>query len=196
MHEPERGLSPLAGAISGLEAAGIAYALIGAAALAVHGISRSTLDVDLFAVDRSCLARRFWAALEHQGIEVEIRQGDADDPLLGVVRFSAATARPVDLVIGRLSWQRDTLARAGRGWVGNLEVPVLRPADLVLLKLYAGGPQDAWDIAQLLFVADRQTLVREVEGHLAALPAAAVSLWRRIAGDAGEAGEAGDNPSR
>jgi hypothetical protein len=67
MHEPGSGLSPLAGATSTLEAAGIAYALIGAGALAVHGISRSTFDLDLLAVDRGCLVPGLWALAPHSG---------------------------------------------------------------------------------------------------------------------------------
>ena len=52
------------------------------------------------------------------------------------------------------------------------------PADLMLLKLFAGGPQDAWDIDQLLDVVP--AAVPEVEASLAALPADCRSLWRRI----------------
>ena len=45
-------LSTIAGA---LEDAGIPYALVGAAALAVHGVSRSTLDQDLLVTERRAL---------------------------------------------------------------------------------------------------------------------------------------------
>lgn len=180
MHESGRELTVLAGVTSILEGAGIAYALIGAAALAVHGISRSTFDIDLLVVDRRCLAPEMWAGLEDRGITVEIRRGDAVDPLAGVARFGTKTAPPVDLVIGRSSWQADSLARTGRAKVGTIELPVLRPADLVLLKLYAGGPQDAWDVEQLLGGADRDELVREVESHLSELPQRATALWHRI----------------
>ena len=186
MHEPGRELTVLAGVTSVLEGAGIAYALIGAAALAVHGISRSTFDLDLLAVDRRCLAPDLWAGLEARGITIEIRHGDAADPLAGVARFGTAAAPPVDLVIGRSSWQADCLARAARAKVGTIELPILRPADLVLLKLYAGGPQDAWDIQQLLGRADQDEIVREVESHLSELPPRATALWHRI-GSVGQA---------
>jgi hypothetical protein len=83
-------------------------------------------------------------------------------------------------VIGRSSWQSAALARAGRARIGSIEVPVLRPSDLALLKLYAGGPQDAWDIEQLLAGADRGALIAEVESRLADLPPRATALWRRI----------------
>jgi hypothetical protein len=51
-------------------------------------------------------------------------------------------------------------------------------ADVVLLKLYAGGPQDAWDIDQLLDVDP--SLVAGVEARLAPLPADCAELWDRI----------------
>ena len=38
----------------------VAHALIGAAALAVHGVSRSTLDQDLLVCDRRVLESGFW----------------------------------------------------------------------------------------------------------------------------------------
>ena len=56
--------------------------------------------------------------------------------------------------------------------------PVARAADLILLKLYAGGPQDVWDIDQLLDVDG--TLAAEVEAGLRWLPAECASLWRSI----------------
>ena len=53
-------------------------------------------------------------------------------------------------------------------------------ADLVLLKLYAGGPQDAWDVEQLLRLKGRTPLVADVERQLPRLPEHATVLWRRI----------------
>jgi hypothetical protein len=52
---------------------------------------------------------------------------------------------------------------------------------LILLKLYAGGPQDAWDIAQLLGGEDRGALVAAVDALVTLLPDDARSLWRTIA---------------
>lgn len=63
--------------------------------------------------------------------------------------------------------------------IEGLPVPVATRADLVLLELYAGGPQDAWDIEPLIAEADSATLA-EVGDRLAALPAEARRLWQRI----------------
>jgi hypothetical protein len=52
--------------------------------------------------------------------------------------------------------------------------------DLVLLKLYAGGTQDAWDVRALLEGPGRQHLVADVEADLAALPARMRELWASL----------------
>ena len=68
-----------------------------------------------------------------------------------MVRFGAPGESPIDVVVGKFGWQRRVLERAEP--MG--ELPVVRAADLILLKLYAGGPQDAWDIQQLLLASSR-----------------------------------------
>ena len=158
-----------------LDAAQISHALIGAAALAASGVSRSTFDLDLMAVDRRCLDDDMWKPLRRRGASAEVRRGDASDPLAGVVRFEMAGERPVDLVVGRHPWQQRAIERARRTPAG---VPVVQPWDLVLLKLYAGGTQDLWDIEQLLALPDAAELARRVDLDLADLPATAAARWR------------------
>jgi hypothetical protein len=162
-----------------LDAAGVPWTLIGAAALAVHGISRATLDLDLLVTDARVMDRTMWAALEPVAA-VDVRRGDADDPLAGVIRFEAPGERTVDLVVGRSSWQRDVIARSETVEGGGTTLRVARPADLVLLKLYAGGSQDRWDIEQLLAGEGRQKLEAEVERRIDALPDRCRDLWVRI----------------
>lgn len=156
----------------------IDHALIGAAALAAHGVARATVDVDLLATDPGCLDERLWEELRSEGVAVEVRRGDETDPLLGVVRIVSKGHPPVDLIAGRPAWQRALLDRARPLRIGGSMVPVVEPADLVLLKLYAGGPQDAWDIDQLLDV--NPAVAAEVEAWLPSLPEECARLWRRI----------------
>jgi predicted nucleotidyltransferase len=174
-------VSLLAQVSEALRAAGIPHALIGASALTIHGVNRSTLDVDLFAVDPACLDRHTWDLLAAEGIGVEVRRGDPEDPLAGVVRFEIAAELPVDVVVGKYVWQRKTIERAATAIFAGVEVPVLDGVDLILLKLYAGGPQDAWDIQQLLAGPERDSLVAGVERELPELPKDCSRLWRRIA---------------
>jgi hypothetical protein len=153
---------------------GTAHALIGAAALAVHGVSRSTLDQDLLVDDRRVLDSEFWRPLATEAVVV-IRRGDRDDPLAGVVRISRETDRVVDVVVGRHAWQRDVLARATAVGDGGLRV-VERP-DLILLKLYAGGSQDKWDIEQLLALDAGVETRSAVDERLGVLPERSREIW-------------------
>jgi hypothetical protein len=163
-----------------LKEASIPHALIGAGAMAAHGVSRSTFDVDLLVTDPTVLSEAFWVSCVAEGTAIDVRRGDVDDPLAGVVRFRANGERTLDLVVGRFAWQRDLLVRAIQVAAGDGLVPVVRIPDLILLKLYAGGPQDAWDITQLLALEGAIETVAEVERSLARLPSESRALWTRI----------------
>lgn len=154
----------------------IEFAMIGAAALAAHGVSRSTVDIDLLVVDPRVL--NLTSTTPH--ITVDIRRGAADDPLAGVVRFSQPHERDVDVVVGRSRWQQDIIRRAQTIEVERLTVPVVDVSGLILLKLYAGGSQDAWDVEQLLASVDRPTAVAAVDLLVRELPDDAQALWERL----------------
>jgi hypothetical protein len=159
-----------------LESHGIRWGLIGATALAIHGVSRSTLDQDLLVADRRVLDPETWSELS-SSIAIDIRRGDSDDPLAGIVRITAAGARDVDVVVGRHRWQAEIVERARMTRTPDGDIPVVEAADLVLLKLYAAGPQDLWDIQQLRLANDAVPLDREVESRLDPLPAACRQAW-------------------
>jgi hypothetical protein len=171
----------LAHACALLEGRKIPHALIGAAAMAVRGVSRATVDLDLLATDRRCLDEETWRDLRAEAVSVEIRQGDADDPLAGVVRLERGDNRPLDVVVGRGAWQDEVLEHATPQTVGGVSVPVVTAADLVLLKLYAGGTQDRWDIQQLLAGPDRAQLVAVLDREIAKLPPRCRELWKDLA---------------
>jgi hypothetical protein len=114
--------------------------------MAVHGVSRATRDLDLLAMSTECLAPPTWAVLERDGPGVSIRRGDADDPLVGAVRVTRAGDSPIDVVVGRAGWQDAAIGRATVRTIEGVAVPVVTATDLILPKLYAGGPRDAWDV--------------------------------------------------
>lgn len=159
----------------------VPHALIGAGAMAVHGVSRSTFDMDLLLTDPAVLREPFWEPLRATTPSIDVRRGDAEDPLAGVVRIEAPGERAVDLVVGRHGWQKRAIDRAKPAKVGGVDLPVVLPADLVLLKLFAGGPQDAWDIQSLLAAAEeRSALVASVKSEIESLPNDAAEIWKRI----------------
>jgi hypothetical protein len=150
--------------------------------MAVYGVTRSTRDLDLLTLDAACLAPSVWAPLERDGIVVQVRRGDADDPLAGAARLTAPDQSAVDVIVGRSGWQAGILERATPRSIEGELVPVAAPADLIVLKLYAAGPQDAWDVEQLLASGDRRALAAAVEAALPLLPEDSRRLWARIVG--------------
>lgn len=155
----------------------IAHALIGASALAARGVARSTYDIDLLTTDGRILEPALWQSLSSDRFRIDIRRGDADDPLGGVVRVEASSERPVDVILGKLAWQQRAVERAEIITGGP---PVVLARDLVLLKLYAGGPQDLWDIRELLRQPGRSQLERDVLGDLAELSLEVRERWQSL----------------
>ena len=162
--------------VAQLERSGIACAICGAGALAVHGVARSTYDIDLLTTDARTLHDATWRTLVATNISVEIRRGDDDDPLRGVVRVTQADERPVDVIVGRHTWQTAIVDAAGASQMLGVPVRVVDVPSLILLKLYAGGPQDLWDIEQLMAGADAG-VVRAVDAVIDQLPRHAHALW-------------------
>jgi hypothetical protein len=162
-----------------LDHAAVPFALIGAGALAVHGISRATLDQDLLATDARLLRAQFWSTL-NASAALDARAGDADDPLAGMVRFTRPGDRIVDVVVGRPGWMDDVLQRRIVVPLPGRDLPVVSLPDLILLKLYAGGVQDRWDLAQLLEIADLAAAQPDVESRLSFLPPECGTLWQEL----------------
>jgi len=147
----------------------------------VHGVSRSTVDVDLLTVDPRSLEAELWASVADDRVTLRILKGDFDDPLAGSVRFSAPGERMVDVVVGRHRWQAEIVEGAEPVTIGDLELPVVGPAGLILLKLYAGGPKDAWDIRSLLESHEQSASIQaEVDEAVTRLTPEGRRLWDRI----------------
>jgi hypothetical protein len=159
---------------------GTPAALIGAIALAAHGIARATLDLDLLALDTGLLSAEPWRDLSKGGDTVEVRRGDAEDPLAGVIRLTRSGQTPVDVVVGRHRWMEGVLTRAGVLSFGERQVPIVDAADLVLLKVFAGGPQDLLDAELLLAGEKGEELRSEVEARLPVVPSRLRQAVRRL----------------
>lgn len=172
-----RRVNAVAAIVAYLERREIACALIGGTALGVHGIARATLDVDLLIVDGAVLDPEFWRGL--RGVAPpEIRRGDVDDVFRGVVRFSPPRA-PIDVIVGKGSWLERILDRRVRARVLGRRIPTVDAADLVLLKLFAGGPQDLLDV-ELLLGGRGAELREQVDARLPGTPPSLRSAWRKM----------------
>jgi hypothetical protein len=165
---------PVAAIAERLRSGGVQFAVVGAAAMAARGFPRQTLDFDLLTTDLRVLDQAFWRGF---AAAPDVRLGDPDDPLAGVVRFLAPE---VDLIVGRFRWQADAVARTEEIRVGGgRTLPVVTLADLILSKLFAAGFRDAADVQMMLAGADAGT-VREVDRAVRLLPADSRRLWGEI----------------
>ncbi len=155
---------------------GVPCCLIGAAALAVHGFARYSADIDLLTLDRRVLSENFWKGASPAP---EVRVGDADDPLAGVVRWHVEPE--VDLIAGKGHAARFALETAAPA--PGLPCPVATPLALALLKLEAASPQDLADVLSLAAVQrelNGAPWVAEIPSHVAKLSAAARAAWQQL----------------
>lgn len=165
-----------------LSARNTPHALIGAVALGLHGFSRATVDIDFLTTSRDILADRYWDALRAVDWQIEVRRGDESDPLAGVVRMRApASERELDVIVGKRIWQTAVIERCEPAVVDGEKLPVVRAADLILLKLDAGGPQDLNDILALVGVSrDGEALRAEVDAAVEAIGDEGRAAWTRL----------------
>jgi hypothetical protein len=133
-----------------LDRLGIRGALIGGLAVATWGSPRSTEDIDLLA--EVAASQELEAALRAGGWRVSWHRGGSDDPIPLLLRLEWVHGGPeVDVICTTRPWERAILDRAVQVTLpGGARVPVVAPADLIVLKLMAGGPQDLVDVADLL----------------------------------------------
>lgn len=137
------------------------YALIGGFAVSAWGIPRATQDVD-FAL---AIGSTNPATLSHH-LHTEFQPGEADDPLRGVFRTHVTVddgSVPVQLILLPSEWNSIVFQDLEALSLFGHAIQVVSWHALILLKLYAGGPQDLLDAQQLLTVrrpseSERQTV--------------------------------------
>jgi hypothetical protein len=170
---------------------GVPFRLIGGSALAAYGVSRSTRDVDLLVRDLRVLDETFWLGVAGPGETLEVRRGDPTDPLVGVIRLTedipddadwSFTPAAVDVVFPVGRWVDAMLTSMGAPSVlDGVALTAVDACDLILLKLYGGGPRDAWDIDALLTAArDRAALEAAVDARIDELPKRCGRFWHKV----------------
>jgi hypothetical protein len=125
------------------------YLVVGAHALAVHGIPRATGDLDIWVRPTPENAARVWAALERFGAPLhELEPGDLHAPEI-VFQIGLPPNR-IDLLTSisgvgfEEAWRnRVTVTVAG------LDVPTIGRADFIRNKKAVGRPRDLADVAEL-----------------------------------------------
>lgn len=135
--------------LSALSDARAEFLLVGAYAVAVHGLVRATADLDIWVRPSEENASRVWRAVARFGAPMEsIREEDFRAP--GVVVQIGVAPRRIDLLTSidgvdfDEAWRERTVVD-----IEGLRVPVLSRRHLILNKRAVGRPQDLADAARL-----------------------------------------------
>lgn len=130
-----------------LDRLGIRWVLAGALAANRDRITtRMTQEVDLLLADHG----PGLAALEHalQSAGFELRRAS---PKGEILRLRHPDLGAVDLIAAGTEYERQAIARArGESLASGIEVRVLTPEDVIVMKLIAGRAQDLADIEAIL----------------------------------------------
>lgn len=127
------------------------FVVVGAHALAVHGVSRATGDIDLFVRPSLENANRVCAALQAFGAPLAShRVGPAELAEPGMVYQLGLPPRRIDVLT---EIDGVDFAAASKGCVlyelDGLTIPFLGKSELIQNKLAAGRPKDLADVAML-----------------------------------------------
>lgn len=140
--------------LSAFDAEGVEYLVVGAYALAAHGLPRATGDIDLWVRASPANAERVYRALLSFGAPAEqFSRSDFEAPDT-ILQLGVPPAR-IDVLTSIDGVEFDT-AWAGRMVVeiDGLEIAVLGRRELLENKRAVGRPRDLADIAWLERTAD------------------------------------------
>ena len=151
-----------------LAAQKIEYAVIGALAASIHGAVRASMDADIVLSvgmpEMENLDRLFKAA----GFHTEVRRGDFEDPIPGLLKVNDSHGNQADLLIGLRGLEQQAFSRV-------IEVPFQGGAlkfigleDFIAMKAFAGGPIDLVDAARAISAGRHSLdldLVRRLAGN-------------------------------
>ena len=135
--------------LAALSAAGADYLLVGAHALAAHGVVRATGDLDVWIRPTPENASKVWRALVAFGAPLEqLSEQDLTTPdvvfQIGVVPYRIDLLTSIDGVPFEEAWQRRMRVR-----VEGQEIPLIGREDLLRNKRATGRLRDLADVEEL-----------------------------------------------
>ena len=135
-----------------MDRAGVRYLLVGAHAIAAHGIPRATRDIDFWIDPEEENAKRVWEALLRFGAPMSalgISERDVRTPGM-LLQFGVIPNR-IDLMTSLSGLDRfsDAWDRRVMTELGDVAVPVLSLEDLRASKRASGRKRDLLDLEML-----------------------------------------------
>jgi predicted nucleotidyltransferase len=129
---------------------GTDYVVIGAMAASVHGSIRATTDADALLSVSVPKLRQLQREFKKAGFSTDLRQGDEDDPIQGLLAVTDKHGNRVDLLAGLRGLDAETFSRALTVPFLGSSLRVIGREDFIAMKCFAGGPQDVADARHAL----------------------------------------------
>jgi len=137
----------------------INYCLIGGVAVSSWGAIRATADLDFWVVLLQNLSIEDVAKkIDKISSVCEIKKGDIDDPVPALID-SVIDGVSVQFILAVREWEKDFIQSAVHIDLENATVNILGLEELIVLKIWAGGPQDLYDAKRLLALNPNQEAV-------------------------------------
>ena len=132
-------------AVEILQRENVAYAVIGAFALSVHGMVRATMDVDAVVFAAPKQLANLQAAFDSAGFLTELRRGDSDDPIPAMLVLRDAYDNRVELLGGLRGMDPEVFSRTVEVPLMGVNLRIVGREDFIAMKCFAGSPQDIMD---------------------------------------------------
>src|SRR6201998_648301 len=163
----------------------IDYAVMCPLAASLHGAGRASLDADLVVSASEMEGTRIDEALKRPGLTTELRRGDLEDAIPGLVRVSDSFGNQVDVLLGIRGLDPKAFSRTVEVPLEGTRLRFVGREDFIAMKVAAGGPIDLLD-AENAIAADPKSLDVELVRNLGLRfgTSASVSLERML-GDLG-----------
>ena len=135
-------------AVKAMDASGVRYCLIGAAALAVRGLPRMTRDLDIVVLNED--GARAIQALRKSQLVASTPTG-TDDALESMIVFiDPKTQVDVDLLLAEGDPEARAISDSTRASLFGVDAPVATLEHLLLLYLYSNQPKHLGDFAAIV----------------------------------------------
>jgi predicted nucleotidyltransferase len=142
--------------LSALTETGAEFLVVGAHALAAHGVARATGDLDIWVKGSSDNAKRVLSALEKFGAPlIDLTMSDLTTP--GIVYQIGVPPSRIDILtsISGVTFEQ-AWARRLTVEIEGTSVPILGKEEFIVNKRAVGRPKDLSDL-ELLAEADRKS---------------------------------------
>lgn len=133
----------------------ISYAVVGALAASFYGIIRASMDADavISFQGNKGNCELLLSELRKAGFNATQRQGNIDDPVVGVINVEDCYHNRVDLLLGIRGMKADIFSRTVNSAFLGSRIRIVSVEDFIAMKIFAGGPQDIEDVKGVLKVS-------------------------------------------